>query len=222
MLYTNFNRLGRCAVRKDITIKGDGVYVEDTVVIGDNVTIYENNRIEGDTHIADNVIIYPNNYIVDSTIGEGATIRYSVIEGARVGKGCDIGPFARLRPKADVRDGAKIGNFVEVKNAVVGENTKASHLTYVGDADIGKGCNIGCGVIFVNYNGRQKNRTTVGNNVFIGSNSNVIAPVEIGSDSYITAGSTITDKVESGDFVIGRVRQINKKGRAYAYLKEQK
>ena len=209
-------------MKDNLTIKGDGVYIDDSVVIGDNVTIYENNRIEGDTHIADNVIIYPNNYIVDSTIGETSTIRYSVLEGARVGKGCDIGPFARLRPNADVRDGAKIGNFVEVKNAVVGQECKASHLAYIGDADIGKGCNIGCGVIFVNYNGRQKNRTIVGDNVFVGSNTNVIAPVEIDSDSYITAGSTITDKVERGDFVIGRVKQINKKGRAYAYLKEKK
>ena len=209
-------------MRDNIVIKGDGVYIDDTVVIGDNVTIYENNRIEGDTYIGDNVIVYPNNYIVDSTIGDGSTIRYSVLEGARVGVGCDIGPFARLRPNADVRGGAKIGNFVEVKNATVGENTKASHLAYVGDADIGKGCNIGCGVIFVNYNGRQKNRTTVGDNVFVGSNTNVIAPVEIDSDSYITAGSTITEKVEKGDFVIGRVKQINKKGRAYDYLKERK
>ena len=203
-------------------IIGEGVYIDNTVKFGQNVTIYENNRIEGYTYIGDNVIIYPNNHIVDSTIGEGSSVRFSVIEQAKVGNCCDIGPFARLRPKADVRDGAKIGNFVEVKNAVVGERTKASHLTYVGDADIGKGCNIGCGVIFVNYNGRTKSRTTVGDNVFVGSNTNVIAPVEIQDDAYITAGSTITDKVEKGDFVIGRVRQINKKGRAYAYLKENK
>ena len=203
-------------------IIGEGVYIDNTVKFGQNVTIYENNRIEGDTYIGDNVIIYPNNHIVDSTIGEGSSVRFSVIEQAKVGNCCDIGPFARLRPKADVRDGAKIGNFVEVKNAVVGERTKASHLTYVGDADIGKGCNIGWGVIFVNYNGRTKSRTTVGDNVFVGSNTNVIAPVEIQDDAYITAGSTITDKVEKGDFVIGRVRQINKKGRAYAYLKENK
>jgi bifunctional UDP-N-acetylglucosamine pyrophosphorylase/glucosamine-1-phosphate N-acetyltransferase len=118
-----------------------------------------------------------------------------------------------------VLDGAVIGNFVEVKNATVGENTKACHLAYIGDATIGKNCNIGCGAIFVNYNGKIKNKTFVGDNCFIGSNCNIIAPVNIESNSFITAGTTITEDVKSGDFVIGRVRQQVKPNRAYKYLK---
>ena len=112
-----------------------------------------------------------------------------------------------------------IGNFVEIKNSTLGEGTKACHLAYVGDADIGKNVNIGCGAIFVNYNGRTKSRSKVGDNCFIGSNANVIAPVEIEDNSYVCAGTTVTEKVNSDDFVIGRVRQEVKKNRAHDYLK---
>ena len=132
-----------------------------------------------------------------------------------------VGPFARLRPDADVRDNAKIGNFVEIKNAIIGENTKVSHLAYVGDAEVGKNCNIGCGAIFVNYNGRTKSRTVVGDNCFIGSNCNIIAPVAIASDSYICAGTTVTEDINADDFVIGRVRQEVKPCRAHKYLKNK-
>ena len=195
------------------------VFIDKSVKIGDNVVIYENNRIEGNTVIGDNVTILPNCYIKNCSIGSGSTINYSQAEDAIIGKNVAVGPFARLRPKAQVCDGAKIGNFVEVKNAVIGEGTKVSHLAYVGDADLGKNCNIGCGAIFVNYNGRTKNRTVVGDNCFIGSNCNVIAPVKIESDSYICAGTTVTDDVKTDDFVIGRVRQEVKAGRAHEYLK---
>ncbi len=189
---------------KNLTLKDSkSIFIGENVKIGNDVTIYENNRIEGDTIIGDGVTIYPFNHIVDSKIGSNAK----------------IGPFARLRPNTIIENDVKIGNFVEVKNSKVGENSKVSHLAYVGDCEIGKNCNIGCGVIFVNYNGKTKNKTYVGNNCFIGSNCNVIAPVNIEDNSYICAGTTITDKVESGDFVIGRVRQENKKGRAKNYLK---
>ncbi len=197
------------------------VFIDTTVKIGNNVTIYENNRIEGDTVIGDNSIIMPNCYIKNCTIGNGTTFNYSQAEDAKVGDNVSVGPFARLRPKAEVCDNAKIGNFVEIKNAVIGKGTKVSHLAYVGDASVGENCNIGCGAIFVNYNGKTKNRTTVGNNCFIGSNCNIIAPVNIESDSYICAGTTITDDVTAGDFVIGRVRQEVKAGRANKYLKKQ-
>lgn len=197
------------------------VFIDTTVKIGNNVTIYENNRIEGDTVIGDNSIIMPNCYIKNCTIGNGTIFNYSQAEDAKVGDNVSVGPFARLRPKAEVCDNAKIGNFVEIKNAVIGKGTKVSHLAYVGDASVGENCNIGCGAIFVNYNGKTKNRTTVGNNCFIGSNCNIIAPVNIESDSYICAGTTITDDVNAGDFVIGRVRQEVKAGRANKYLKKQ-
>lgn len=197
------------------------VFIDKTVKIGKNVVIYENNRIEGDTEIGDNVVIMPNCYIKNCKIGKGTIFNYSQAEDAVIGENTSIGPFARLRPNAKICDNAKIGNFVEIKNSVIGKGTKVSHLAYVGDADVGKDCNIGCGVIFVNYNGKTKNRSTVGDNCFIGSNCNIIAPVNIASDSYICAGTTITDDIKSGDFVIGRVRQEVKEGRAYKYLKNK-
>lgn len=195
------------------------VHIDKTVKIGKNVTIYENCHIEGDTVIGDNVVILPNCFIKNCKIGNGTTFNYSQAEDSVVGQNVSVGPFARLRPKADVRDNAKIGNFVEIKNAIIGEGTKVSHLAYVGDAELGKNCNIGCGAIFVNYNGKTKSRTTVGDNCFIGSNCNIIAPVKIASDSYICAGTTVTDEVHTDDFVIGRARQEVKEGRAHEYLK---
>jgi len=139
---------------------------------------------------------------------------------AEIGKNVLVGPFARLRNGAVIQDNVKIGNFVEVKKSVVGEDSKASHLAYIGDAEIGKGCNIGCGAIFVNYDGKDKHKSTVGDNCFIGSNCNVIAPCDIEDDSYICAGTTVTKKVEKGDFVIGRVRQEHKKNYKHKYLKK--
>ncbi len=196
------------------------IHIDDDVVIGDGVTIYENNRIEGRCVIGNGAVLLPGNYIKDTVIGDNTVFNASQSESARVGDGVYVGPYARLRPGSVIAGGAKIGNFVEIKNAHIGCGTKVSHLAYVGDADIGKGCNIGCGVIFVNYNGKQKNRTTVGDNSFIGSNCNIIAPVNIEKNSYITAGATVSTDVHEDDFVIGRVRQENKPGRAHKYLKE--
>ena len=136
-------------------------------------------------------------------------------------------PLGRIVIKGNVKCQTGVGSLkyrilstrVEIKNAVIGKGSKVSHLAYVGDADIGEGCNIGCGAIFVNYNGREKNRTTVGDNCFIGSNCNVIAPLVIESNSYVCAGTTLTENVKSDDFVIGRVRQQVKENRAHEYLK---
>ena len=196
------------------------VFIDKTVKIGNNVTIYENNRIEGDSVICDGAIIYPNCFIKNTFVGEGATVNFSQTEDAVIGKNCSVGPFARLRPKAVLMDEVKVGNFVEVKNATIGKGTKVSHLAYVGDADLGENCNVGCGAIFVNYNGRQKNRTKVGDECFIGSNCNIIAPVNIESKTYICAGTTVTDDTKTDDFVIGRVRQEVKENRAHEYLKQ--
>ena len=208
---------------KNLVIKDKkSVFIGKNVIIGENVTIYENNRIDGNTIIKDGAVILPNCYIVDTLIGENSVINHSQSELAEIGSNCTIGPFARLRPKAKILSGAKIGNFVEIKNATVGKGTKVSHLAYVGDADLGDNCNIGCGAIFVNYDGVNKHRTTVGNGCFIGSNCNIIAPVEIESKSYICAGTTVTDRVNSDDFVIGRVRQQVKENRAHEYLNKEK
>ncbi len=162
------------------------------------------------------------NQIDDSVIGENCVVNASFIESSVVGNGVSIGPYAHLRLGCNIGDNCRIGNFVEIKNSTLGAGTKVSHLAYVGDAQVGEGCNIGCGVIFANYNGRTKNKTIVGNNVFIGSNSNIIAPVTIGDNVYICAGSTITQDIPSGAFVIARERETIKLGRAKDYLREIK
>ena len=198
----------------------DTIFIDEKASFGKNVVIYENVRIEGDCFIGDNTVIMPNTYILDSTIGKNCVIKCSYIENSQIKNDVNIGPYAHLRPNSIIENGAKIGNFVEIKNATIGENSKVSHLAYVGDAILGKECNVGCGAIFVNYNGKEKNKTIVGDNVFIGSNCNVIAPVKISSNSYIVAGTTITDTVNEDDFVIGRVRQENKPNRANKYLKK--
>ena len=141
-----------------------------------------------------------------------------MLRGARVGKNCTVGPFAHLRKGANVGDNCRVGDFVEIKNSVVGEGTKVSHLAYVGDADVGENCNIGCGVVFCNYDGKNKHRTRVGNNCFIGSNVNLIAPVEIADGAFVAAGTTVTEGAGKGDFVIGRVRQQIRAGGAKRYL----
>lgn len=197
-------------------------FVDETAQIGDDVLIYPNVYILGDSKIGKGTIIYPNTTIENSVIGENCVIKSSFIEDSVVENNVEIGPFAHLRPHSVVKDGCKVGNFVEIKNATLGKGTKASHLAYVGDADVGEGCNIGCGAIFVNYNGKSKNRTTVGDNCFIGSNCNIVAPVNIANNSYICAGTTLTIDTENDDFVIGRCRETIKNGRAHNYLKEIK
>ena len=162
------------------------------------------------------------NIIENSRIEEGVEIISSHIFDSVVGENTKIGPNAHLRPNSKIGKNCRIGNFVEIKNSVVGDNTKIAHLTYVGDAKIGKGCNIGCGVVFVNYNGKEKNEIVIGNNVFIGSNCNLIAPLNIPDNVYICAGTTVTQNLNEYDFVIGRSREVIKPNRAIKYLKEIK
>ncbi len=195
----------------------ESCFISENVIFGDNVTVYENNHIEGDCYIGDNTTLLPGNFIINSCIGNNCKIHSSIIEDSSLKDNIKIGPYAHLRPNSKIDNDCKIGNFVEIKNSIVGKGSKISHLAYVGDADIGENCNIGCGVIFANYNGKTKNKTKIGNHVFIGSNSNIIAPVTIEDDSYICAGTTITQEVNKNDFVIGRVRQENKPNKADKY-----
>ena len=197
-------------------------YIEETVVLGENVKIYPNVYLLGNTKVGDGTVIYPNTTIENSVIGENCVIKSSFIEDSEIRNNVHIGPFAHIRPNSTICDDCKIGNFVEVKASTLGSGTKASHLAYIGDADVGENCNIGCGAIFVNYNGKSKNRTKVGDNCFIGSNCNVVAPVNIATNSYICAGTTITVDTENDDFVIGRCRETIKKNRANKYLKEMR
>ena len=199
----------------------NSIFIDDRAKIGDNVIIYENNRIEGNSVIGDNVTIFPNSFISNSVIGKGTKVYSSFIEKSEVGACSMIGPYAHLRTGSKIGDFVKIGNFCEIKNSEIGEYTKVSHLAYVGDAKIGKSCNIGCGAIFVNFNGKIKQQIVVGDNVFIGSNVNLIAPVQVGDGSYICAGTTVHQDIDAGDFVIGRVRQETKKGAATKYLNKR-
>lgn len=187
----------------------------------ENSTIGGNCQIKGgeieDTTIGDNCTI-KNSEIEKSVIGNNNEIKSSFIEESKVKNNVHIGPFAHLRPNSVVLDDCKVGNFVELKNATLGVNSKASHLAYVGDADVGANCNIGCGAIFVNYDGVNKHRSIVEDNCFIGSNCNVVAPVHIKKGSFICAGTTITVDTNEDDFVIGRCRETIKNNRAHLYL----
>jgi bifunctional UDP-N-acetylglucosamine pyrophosphorylase/glucosamine-1-phosphate N-acetyltransferase len=145
------------------------------------------------------------------TVDDNAVIRaFSHLEGAHVGKGASVGPFARLRPGAKLGAKSRVGNFVEVKEAEIGEGAKANHLAYIGDGHVGDGANIGAGTIFCNYDGKAKHRTEIGKGAFIGSNSALVAPVKVGANAYVGSGSVITDNVPAGALALGRGRQVNK------------
>ena len=182
------------------------------VSIGRDTVVYPGNVLEGETRIGENCTIYPGSRIRDSVVGNGATIDSSVVCGSVVGDGANVGPFAHLRPGTDVGESCRIGNFVEVKKSRIGRASKVSHLTYVGDGIIGEGCNIGCGVVFVNYDGSQKHTTVVEDGAFVGCNANLISPVTVGKNSYIAAGSTITEDVPEDALAVARGRQINTEG----------
>ncbi|MDR1641595.1 MAG: bifunctional UDP-N-acetylglucosamine diphosphorylase/glucosamine-1-phosphate N-acetyltransferase GlmU, partial [Clostridiales bacterium] len=154
--------------------------------------------------------IGPNTRIVDSAIGDCVTVSYSVILKSTVGSHADIGPFAYIRPNSKVGEHCKVGDFVEVKNSTIGDYTKASHLTYIGDSDVGEHVNFGCGTVTVNYDGEKKHRTVIKDNAFIGCNTNLVAPVTVEEGAYTAAGSTITQDVPEKSLSIARARQVNK------------
>lgn len=189
-------------------------YIDAGVVIGSDTVIEAGVQLQGETVIGMDCMIGVHSRIVDSVIEDNVVITNSVIESSHVKKAADVGPFAHLRPNAEIGEGAHIGNFVEVKNAEIGNHTKVGHLTYVGDATLGEDINVGCGVVFVNYDGKQKHHTKVGAHSFIGSNSNIVAPVTIEDHSSIAAGSTITNDVPEYALAIARARQVNKEGYA--------
>lgn len=195
-------------------------YIGKNVKLGKNVVIYENNHLEGNVEIEDGTILLPNNLIVNSKIGKDCTVHASVIENSVIGNDVEVGPYAHIRPNCTIHSGCRIGNFVEIKNSNIGGKCKIAHLTYVGDCDMADRCNIGCGVIFANYDGKNKHRSRVGRHVFVGSNCNIIAPVNLADNSYICAGTTVTKDTKANDFVIGRVRQENKPDLAEKYWGE--
>ena len=191
-------------------IDPETTYIDRGVTVGMETVIYPGCVIEGRTAIGEGCEIGPNVKIRDSSIGARAVVEYSVINGAEIGDGAMVGPFAHLRPGAQIGAASRIGNFVEIKKSGIGDNVKISHMSYIGDADVGDGVNIGCGVITCNYDGAQKHRTVIGENSFIGSNSNLIAPVTVNKNSYVASGSTITLDVPEDALAIARGRQVNK------------
>lgn len=181
-------------------------YIDEGVKIGRGTTIYPCVVIEGDVTIGENCVIGQNTRIKDSVIGDGTSVQSSVILESKVGNETTVGPFAYLRPGSDIGNKCRVGDFVEIKNSRLGDGAKASHLTYVGDSDVGEKVNLGCGVVFVNYDGKQKTRSVVDDGAFIGCNVNLISPVHVGKQAYIAAGSTITDDVPDGALYVARSR----------------
>ncbi len=188
-------------------------YVDRTVDVGKDTVLYPNCHLQGATKIGERCVIEPGVKITDSIIGNDVTVRSnSVITESKIEEGVSIGPFAHLRPLSEVKAKAKIGNFVEVKKSIIGRGSKANHLTYIGDCQVGEDVNVGAGTITCNYDGVEKHQTIIGDRVFVGSNVELVAPVKIGNGSSIGAGTTITKDVPEGALAISRVRQKNIKG----------
>lgn len=191
-------------------IDPSNTYIEADVEIGQDTVIYPGTVLKGETVIGEDCHIGPNTEIENCQVGNGTVIRQSVTEKSLIGSHVNIGPYAHIRPDSNIHDDVKIGNFVEIKKANFGKGSKASHLSYIGDAEIGSNVNIGCGSITVNYDGKNKFKTEIEDDVFVGCNSNLVAPVTIGKGSYIAAGSTITENVPNEALSIARARQVNK------------
>ena len=204
-------RAGRRLMAQGVTLRDPARFdVRGEVTVGRDVLIDVNVILEGNVVIEDDVVIGPNCVIKDSTLRKGVVIKAnSHIEGAILGEGSDAGPFARLRPGTVLEARAHVGNFVELKNARMGEGAKAGHLTYLGDAEIGARTNIGAGTITCNYDGANKWKTVLGADVFIGSNNSLVAPVDISAGATTAAGSTITQNVDNAQLAVGRARQRN-------------
>ncbi|MCL2704197.1 MAG: hypothetical protein FWE91_11415 [Defluviitaleaceae bacterium] len=187
-------------------------YIGPDVRIGAGSVIKPNTTLEGKTEIGENCVIGPNSIITDSRINDGVSVLMSVLNGAVVGKGTKIGPFSYLRPGAVIGEDVRIGDFVEIKNSIIGDGTSIAHLTYVGDTDVGKNVNFGCGTVTVNYDGIKKHRNTVEDGAFIGCNTNLIAPVKVGKNAYTAAGSTVTHDVPENALAVARAKQQNLEG----------
>ncbi len=189
----------------------DGIIIEPSAIIEIGTIIMPGTVIIGNTSIGKNCIIGPNSYICNSSIGSNTKLNNTQCFDSSVGSGVTAGPFVHIRPNSQIADNVHIGNFVEVKNSTVDEGSKLPHLLYVGDSDVGKDVNFGCGCVTVNYDGKNKSRTIVKDGAFIGCNTNLIAPVTIGENAFTAAGSTITDDVPDNALALARTRQTVKK-----------
>lgn len=196
----------------------DGVIIDDSAEIGGDTVILPGTIIKEGCKIGSDCTIGPNTVLYKTEVGNGCVLNSVQAEQARVADNANLGPFVHLRPDANIGEYVHCGNFTEIKNSNIGAHTSVSHLTYIGDSDVGSGVNIGCGVVTVNFNGKTKNRCKIGDDAFIGCNTNLIAPVTIGDRAYTAAGSTITDEVPEDALSIARQRQTNKEN----WVKEKK
>ncbi|MCK5246184.1 hypothetical protein KAR02_04760 [Candidatus Bipolaricaulota bacterium] len=215
-IYTELDTARRRQVLETIIRSGvevidpDRTYVGEDVQVAPGVVLFPGTHLRGSTSIAIGCRIGPDCWIEDTSIEVGCIVRYSFIEQARIRERTTVGPYAHLRPGADVGPEARIGNFVEIKSARLARGVKAGHLAYIGDADIGEDANIGAGTITCNYDGESKHRTIIEKGAFIGSNATLVAPVTIGEGAYVAAGSAITEDVPALGLAFGRARQVNK------------
>lgn len=197
------------------------VYIGSKVKIGMDTVIYPNSYLLQATVVGEDCNIGPNAYIEDSKVGNLTKINCSTVLEANIGNQVNIGPYAYIRPNTTIGDKVKVGDFVEIKNSTIGDYTKASHLTYIGDSDVGQHVNFGCGTVVVNYDGKNKYRTIIEDQAFIGCNTNLISPVTIHQGAYTAAGSTITHDVEEDSLAVARSKQVNKIGWAKKKKKNQ-
>ena len=186
-------------------------YVDPTVRVGRGSVLMPGTILRGNTTLGENCVVGPNALLENVTVGAGTVINASQLYDSTVGAGAKIGPFAYVRPGSQIGDEVKLGDFVEIKNSKIGRGTKVAHLTYVGDSDVGRNVNFGCGTVTVNYDRAKKHRTTIEDDAFIGCNTNLVAPVTVGRGAYTAAGSTITEDVPSQALAVARARQTNKR-----------
>ena len=197
------------------------VYVEDSVTVGVGTLLLPGTILRGNTVIGRNCEIGPNTMLTGCIVEDNVTINSSQCNESKICSGTHVGPFAYIRPHCTVGPNVKVGDFVELKNSAIGEGTKISHLTYVGDSDVGERVNFGCGTVTVNYDGNQKYRTAIGDGCFIGCNTNLVAPVKLGDGCYTAAGSTITRDVEADALAVARIRQSELPGWAARHRKKK-
>jgi bifunctional UDP-N-acetylglucosamine pyrophosphorylase/glucosamine-1-phosphate N-acetyltransferase len=186
------------------------ITIDDGVELAPNVIIEPHSHLRGNTKVGEGTTIGPSSLLSNSIIGENCSVQFSVIEDSQIADNCRIGPFARIRGESNVGEKCRIGNFVELKNAKVGDRTNAAHLSYLGDVTLGKQVNIGAGTITANYDGFKKHQTVIGDRSKTGSNSVLVAPIQIGANVNIAAGSTIVENIEDNALAIGRAKQVTK------------
>ncbi|CEH27787.1 bifunctional N-acetylglucosamine-1-phosphate uridyltransferase/glucosamine-1-phosphate acetyltransferase [Aneurinibacillus migulanus] len=201
-------------------IDPSNTYIEADVVIGRDSIIYPGTLIGAGTVIGEECIIGPHTQLTNCQVGDRVEIKQSVLVDSRIDSEATVGPFAYIRPNSHIGEGAKVGDFVEIKNTSLGKGSKVSHLTYLGDAEVGADVNVGCGTVTVNYDGVNKHKTVIKDRSFVGCNANLVAPVTVGEGAYVAAGSTVTDDVPDGALAIARERQTNKEGYAKNIIKK--